>query len=296
MKQNWSEEELAVHWSLSKDESNQIDSRTDHGLLGFAVLLKYIKIEGRFPQTHREDLKTEDEPDYKASVFSQLKSDPGRAGLGSIEKEVAKLKTIHQLELPSNLLSTTSPKVLKRYQLRAATESVWAVRRHTENTRYTLLTIFCWQRRQEIIDGMLDLLIQIVHKISVGAEKKVEGKTTLLFKLAEVILNQPDGMIKDVVFPVVGEDTLQALVKEYHSQGPSYQRKVHQFVRRSFSHHYRRINLEAILTKPINWELIRQQYDEMIKYATALRLGTAEAEAILGSMFATEPFAQLRGH
>ncbi len=40
-------------------------------------------------------------------------------------------------------------------------------------------------------------------------------------------------------------------------------------------------NLEPILTKPINWELVRQQYDEMIKYATALRLGTAEAEVIL---------------
>ncbi len=40
-------------------------------------------------------------------------------------------------------------------------------------------------------------------------------------------------------------------------------------------------NLESILTRPINWELIRQQYDEMIKYATALRLGTAETETIL---------------
>jgi TnpA family transposase len=39
--------------------------------------------------------------------------------------------------------------------------------------------------------------------------------------------------------------------------------------------------LQPILTSPINWELIRQQYDEMIKYATALRLGTAETEAIL---------------
>ena len=33
--------------------------------------------------------------------------------------------------------------------------------------------------------------------------------------------------------------------------------------------------------RPINWDLIRQQYDEMVKYATALRLGTAETEAIL---------------
>jgi TnpA family transposase len=29
------------------------------------------------------------------------------------------------------------------------------------------------------------------------------------------------------------------------------------------------------------WDLIAQQYDEMVKYATTMRLGTADAEAIL---------------
>lgn len=40
-------------------------------------------------------------------------------------------------------------------------------------------------------------------------------------------------------------------------------------------------NLQPALTRSINWDLIRQQYDQMVKYATALRLGTAETEAIL---------------
>jgi TnpA family transposase len=40
-------------------------------------------------------------------------------------------------------------------------------------------------------------------------------------------------------------------------------------------------NLQPILTRTIRWDLIKQHYDEMIKFATALRLGTAEAEAIL---------------
>ena len=39
--------------------------------------------------------------------------------------------------------------------------------------------------------------------------------------------------------------------------------------------------LQPVLSRPIDWELIRRHYDEMVKYATALRLGTAEAEAIL---------------
>jgi len=40
-------------------------------------------------------------------------------------------------------------------------------------------------------------------------------------------------------------------------------------------------HLQSILTRPIDWDLVRRQYDQMIKYTTALRLGTAETEAIL---------------
>jgi TnpA family transposase len=39
--------------------------------------------------------------------------------------------------------------------------------------------------------------------------------------------------------------------------------------------------LRPALTNPIKWDLIEQQYDLMMKYATAIRLGTASTEAIL---------------
>ena len=39
--------------------------------------------------------------------------------------------------------------------------------------------------------------------------------------------------------------------------------------------------LEPALTRPIRWDLIASQYDQMIKYATAIRTGTASTEAIL---------------
>src|SRR6266567_1901222 len=47
-------------------------------------------------------------------------------------------------------------------------------------------------------------------------------------------------------------------------------------------------NLQLILSQPINWDLIKEQYDQMIKYATALRLGTAETEAVLRRFNRTE--------
>lgn len=40
-------------------------------------------------------------------------------------------------------------------------------------------------------------------------------------------------------------------------------------------------NLQPILSRPIRWDLIPTQYDEVIKYCAALRTGTADAEAIL---------------
>jgi TnpA family transposase len=40
-------------------------------------------------------------------------------------------------------------------------------------------------------------------------------------------------------------------------------------------------DLAGVLSRPIRWDLIAQQYDEMVKHAVALKLGTATPEAIL---------------
>ena len=37
----------------------------------------------------------------------------------------------------------------------------------------------------------------------------------------------------------------------------------------------------VLSARPVDWELIARQYDQMVRYATALRLGTAEAQQIL---------------
>lgn len=47
-------------------------------------------------------------------------------------------------------------------------------------------------------------------------------------------------------------------------------------------------NLLPILSNPINWEEIEQQYDEMVKYAAAMQTRTADPEAILRRFARTE--------
>jgi hypothetical protein len=104
----------------------------------------------------------------------------------------------------------------------------------------------------------VDLLIQVVHRLSVRAEKRiiaemigelqrVDGKTALLFRIAEAALDNPDGVVREVLFPLVGESTLAALVKESQGGGPTFRRRIQTLVHCSYAHHYRRM-LPLILT------------------------------------------------
>ena len=63
-------------------------------------------------------------------------------------------------------------------------------------------------------------MIETIHQIGARAERKMErelvddlkratGKQHLLFKLANATLAQPHGVVRDVVFPVVDEQTLR---------------------------------------------------------------------------------------
>ena len=189
---------------------------------------------------------------YQLSSLTLLKSDPGRVGLDSWTKEADKLEQLRQLNLSPQLFSGISPKILEIYKQRVAVEPPRELRRHPDNRRYTLLSAFCWLRAREITDNLVELLILIVHRIAARAErrvekellddfKKVSGKTGLLFQLAEAALEQPEGAVKEVIYPVVAETTLKNLVREFKSTRTAYREKVYTVMRSSYSHHYRRL-------------------------------------------------------
>jgi len=182
--------------------------------------------------------------------FSDLRSDPGKIGRDSLYKEIAKLQTIQQLNLQDSLFNKIPTKVLKKYKQRVVSEKLMELRRHPDKTRYSLLAIFFWLRKREIIDNMIELLIAIIHKINVTAERKIDreilndfrkvnGKNNLLYQIAELAIDNPDGIIKQVLYPVVNEETLKALVKEFKSTGIQYRQKVYTVMRASFSNYYR---------------------------------------------------------
>ncbi len=205
-----------------------------------------------FGETEEEQTQTVAQSTPKVSLFHTLNSDPGRATVDNLLSEITKLQHLRQIGLPEDLFQQVSPKVLHTYFSRAATEPPRELRWHPEPIRYTLVAAFCWIRIQAVTDNLVDLLIQIVHGIGRRAErridaqlmrdfKKVGGKHNLLYRIADASLDQPEGTIKEVIFPVASEQTLKDLVKEFKANGTAYREKVHTVIRSSYSRHYRRI-------------------------------------------------------
>ncbi len=53
-------------------------------------------------------------------------------------------------------------------------------------------------------------------------------------------------MVRDVVFPVVGEQTLRDLVKEWKASGPTYRVTLRTVIRNAYRGHYRRMVLKLL--------------------------------------------------
>ena len=191
-------------------------------------------------------------PGTAPALLLRLRSDPGKPSLAGVQDELAKLELIRRIELPPGLFDRVLPHELERYQRRVTVEAPYELRRHPEATRLTWLAAFVHLRGRTLTDDLVDILIETIHRIGARAErrvdrellddlKRVSGKQSLLFDLAGAALEKPDGTVREVVFPVVGEQTLRDLVKEAKATGPSYKTTLRTVIRNSYKGHYRRM-------------------------------------------------------
>jgi TnpA family transposase len=153
-----------------------------------------------------------------------LRTDPGPVTLDTLLQLIEKLNRLRALNLPPGLFAGISAKVLQAYQQRAAVEEPYELLRHPPALRIMLLAVYCRRRMETLTDTLVELLINLIQRIGARAERKLEkelledfkrvsGKTGMLFKIAEASLDKPEGVVRDVVFPVVSEERLAAIVQ-----------------------------------------------------------------------------------
>ncbi|MBO0793843.1 MAG: Tn3 family transposase, partial [Ktedonobacteraceae bacterium] len=98
---------------------------------------------------------------------------------------------------------------------------------------------------------MVDLLLQLIHRIDARAEKRVkkeligelqhvENKPRLLYQVAEAAVANPDETIRKGIFRVMSEAQCKAIIEEYKTKG-GYHQQVYVRMRSSYRDHYRRM-------------------------------------------------------
>ena len=186
------------------------------------------------------------------ALLLHLRGDPGRPGLAGVQEALSRLKLVREIALPPGLFNDVLPHELERYRQRVSTEAPYELRRHPEAARLAGLAVYAHLRGRILTDDLIDLLIETIHHIGARAERRVEhellddlkrvtGKQNLLFEVAGAALEKPDGVVRDVVFPVVGEQTLRDLVREAKATGPAYRTTLRTVIRNSYKGHYRRM-------------------------------------------------------
>ncbi len=210
------------------------------------------RVADRLDAGARERLDALLADDGEGTAFARLAADPGRVGLESLLAEIGKLERSRALALPPDLLRGVHPDQVRRFRRRAAVETAWELRRHPDRIRLPLLAFWCAPREAEVVDGLVELLIQVTHRITVKAERRVleelmaeaaevRGKASILFRVAEAAVGRPEGVVREVIFPVAGEHTFEALVREARALGTPHSRRVHTAVRASYGSYYRRM-------------------------------------------------------
>lgn len=184
--------------------------------------------------------------------LNQLKQEAGGVGLKSLKEELSKLKTIEELALPTALFKGLNERVVDRYRQRVETESLTEIRRHPDPIRYLLLSAFCSQRSQEIVDSIIELFILLVHRLESRSRKRVSSEIVataqetqahdqLLYQIAVAALAQPEGTVQDVIYPVANETQLENVVEHLGEGGKSFRERLHAKMRRSYTRYYRRL-------------------------------------------------------
>ncbi|MDL1976250.1 MAG: DUF4158 domain-containing protein, partial [Deltaproteobacteria bacterium] len=193
---------------LSAWDLAQLGNKIGATRLGFAVLLKFFKRQGRFPSFKNEVadqlisfvaaqvgvvpeasqaalealLSTEEQngwqegqagqqpqdlKDVQASgttILQHIRKDPGRVGLATMLEEMAKLRSIRELQLPDNLFPGVARKVLTVYRNRASIEEPSRLRAHSKAKRLTYLSALCFMHAsyshhyRRMVPEMLDIL------------------------------------------------------------------------------------------------------------------------------------------
>ena len=168
--------------------------------------------------------------------------------------EIDKLKFLKKLKLPS-ILQSIDYKILKKHYRSIRNKYPSAIKEIGDDNRHALLAIFCYCRKIDITDNLIEILNRLIHKsYSSGyhKSKRILAQYKNLKKsynakhsyrqIIDVLLTKEIVNVKLDIYPLVPKKKLEALQEDLHSEkANNYSNLSYSHSRDSFVHYYRRV-------------------------------------------------------
>jgi TnpA family transposase len=224
-----------------------------------------------------------------ATGFFSLKADAGAATLKNILAVTTRLTFIDALDLPFRTLACVDPALVQRLARRVDRETAAEMRRHDDTRRLGMFAVYLMQRRAQMIDGLIDLLLEIIHRLQTRSRRRVvgaiardiervHGKERLLVDLCTAAVDDPKGRVLEVIYPVAGVAKLKAVIDEDRAKG-TLDRRIQTVMRASYASHYRRM-LPPLLSV-LEFQSNNTQWRPILDALTLIQQWRAEGRRIV---------------
>ncbi len=213
--------------------------------------------------------------DNKESSFNSLKSLPGKPGVETLLKEIKKLNYIRSFEINKKIYRTMNKGLVKEFSRRIKGDDLNRLKNRISKRRHTQLGAYLYMLESTVTDDIVKIFLEMIRKIEKRADtiiekslkkhvKKLYNKNAILYKTAKAIINNPEGIIQEVIFPKVSLETFKELLSEHNNDTLcEYEEYRSTMMKTRYIGHYRKILcpiLETLSFKtnnPLHEPLIR---------------------------------------
>ena len=234
--------------------SDKIMERLVRGARHDAVETLLARIAGGMPGETRRKLEASLADPKRATGFLSLKADAGAATLENILASATRLAFVNTLGLPFQAMKDVDPVLIQRLSRRVDGETAAEMRRHSDTRRLGLFALHLMHRRAQMIDALIDLLLEIIHRMQARSRRRVvgaiardiervHGKERLLVDMAIMAIaavEDPEGRVLEVNYPVASLARLKAVIEEDRAKG-TLDGRIQTVMRGSYASHYRRM-------------------------------------------------------
>jgi len=189
--------------------------------------------------------------------FHLMKNGVGAATLANVLGACDRLTFLAGLDLSSEHLAGIDPAWISMLCRRVERENASEMRRHSDDRRIGLYALYLMDRQKKLTDDLIDLFLEITHRLQTRSRRRViakiardiervYGKDQLLCAMAEAAIEEPEGRVIDVIYPVASVAKLKAVIAEHRASG-TLDKRIQTVMRGSYANHYRRM-MPALLS------------------------------------------------